>query len=287
MKESNLSVQISTKADIWKKIPLWIRSVLTGFTVNSIGVGAWVLLLMTVPSPWFLVVMALFLFVYLKYFSGSWWPVSNSEIRKQRFRKIKLSRAVWIWGLAGALLFVLITQSGLVITFRIMEFPAERFKAAYNLDSLPVGLAWVSLIMASLVAGICEEVGFRGYMQEPLEKRYGPVIGIAIVSAVFVVVHLHQAWAGPVLIHIFVVSALFGILAYKTQSIIPGIIGHTLLDIINFSYWWSDIAGKFERQPIAITGVDVHFITWSLLFSGGLALFFLAMKRLTPVRKEM
>lgn len=287
MKESNLSVQISTKADIWKKIPLWIRSVLTGFTVNSIGVGAWVLLLMTVPSPWFLVVMALFLFAYLKYFSGSWWPVSNSEIRKQRFRKIKLSRAVWIWGLAGALLFVLITQSGLVITFRIMEFPAERFKAAYNLDSLPVGLAWVSLIMASLVAGICEEVGFRGYMQEPLEKRYGPVIGIAIVSAVFVVVHLHQAWAGPVLIHIFVVSALFGILAYKTQSIIPGIIGHTLLDIINFSYWWSDIAGKFERQPIAITGVDVHFITWCLLFSGGLALFFLAMKRLTPVRDDM
>ena len=52
------------------------------------------------------------------------------------------------------------------------------------------------ILVVSLVAGICEEIGFRGYMQTPLEQKYGPVAGISITSLVFVVVHLHQTWAG-------------------------------------------------------------------------------------------
>ena len=47
-----------------------------------------------------------------------------------------------------------------------------------------------------LVAGITEEVGFRGYMQVPLEQKYGPGIAVLLVSLVFVVAHLNQAWAG-------------------------------------------------------------------------------------------
>ena len=266
----------------WNKLPLWIRAIIIGFTVNTIGVGFWVFVIYTVPSPWFLIVMTVFLVIYVKYFSGTWFPSLNSKIRRQRFRDIKLTKNVWIWGVSGALLFVLISQSSFVITFRFLEFPAEQFKAAYNLDSLPVSLAWISLIMASLVAGICEEIGFRGYMQQPLEKKYGPGAAIAITSTVFVLVHLHQAWAGPVLIHIFMVSVLLGILAYRTRSLIPGIIAHTLLDVFNFSYWWSDLAGKFERQTLQITGIDLHFITWCMLFLVGSSVFFLVMKYVKP-----
>jgi membrane protease YdiL (CAAX protease family) len=94
----------------------------------------------------------------------------------------KMSAAVWKWGLAAAMLIVVIWQSGMVLTFRIVEFPAEAFTAGYNLEARPLWLAWLMVIMSSLVAGICEETGYRGYMQVPLEERYSPGVAITIVS---------------------------------------------------------------------------------------------------------
>jgi len=121
-------------------------------------------------------------------------------------------------------------------------------------------------MMGSVVAGICEETGFRGYMQLPLEKKYGPVAAIIITSIVFTLIHLSHSWAAPILPHIFFASVLLGILAYKTGSLIPGIIGHSILDIFDYSVWWSDIAGGFHKQTIFRTGADFHFTIWSLIF---------------------
>jgi hypothetical protein len=51
---------------------------------------------------------------------------------------------------------------------------------------------------------------------------------------------------------------LLGILANKTGSPIPGIIGPSILDIFDYSVWWSDIAGVFHRQTVLVTGMDGH-----------------------------
>jgi membrane protease YdiL (CAAX protease family) len=140
--------------------------------------------------------------------------------------------------------------------------------------------------MASLVAGICEETGLRGYMQVPLERHYGSGVGITIVSTVFLVFHLNQAWAIPILLHIFALSALLGILAYASRSLIPSMIGHTVMDIFNFSYWWTDIAGRFEMQTIAETGIDYHFIVWSLIFGASIVLFFCTARKTMAIRQQ-
>jgi len=142
------------------------------------------------------------------------------------------------------------------------------------------------IIMASLVAGICEEIGFRGYMQGPLEERYGPVAGITIVSILFTVFHLNQAWAGPVLFHIFAISALFGVLAYASGSLIPSIIAHTIMDIFNFAFWWTDLAGGFKLQTIAVTGIDPLFIVAVIGFIASLVLFFWVTRKLVALRKQ-
>ena len=134
--------------------------------------------------------------------------------------------------------------------------------------------------MASLVAGICEEVGYRGYMQTPLENKYGPVAGISITVIVFVVVHLHQAWMSDVLVQMTVISFLIGILAYATNSLLPGIIAHVTLDIVNFSYWWSDVAGTFERKPISMTSIDNHFIITVMVVLLSMILFTVAIRKL-------
>ena len=133
--------------------------------------------------------------------------------------------------------------------------------------------------MSSLVAGICEEIGYRGYLQAPLEKKYNLRTANIITSVVFVIIHLHQAWAAPVILHIFLISMALGYLAQTFSSLIPGIIAHSIFDIFNFSYWWSDVLGEFTRKPISITGIDSHFILTILMFMFSLIAFFGIIKK--------
>ena len=268
----------------WMKVPLVIRSILSGFSVNTLGVGTWVLLIMFVPLPWSIVAMTIILILFWMYFSGKWKPSNTQAFRRFCIRQISLKRQVWIWGLMASIFLFLFLNSGLILTFRFVEFQPETFKTATYLNDLPVWTAWSVILMASLVAGICEEIGFRGYMQAPLEQKYGSVVAISITSLVFVVVHLHQAWATGILVHIFVISFMIGYLAYSTNSLIPGIIAHFTFDIVNFSYWWSDVVGTFEHNPISITGVDKHFTITLIVVLLSTILFIAAIRKLLKMK---
>jgi len=177
--------------------------------------------------------------------------------------------------LVAALLFVLIVQASFVVTFCLIPFPAERFTADYKqLGSMPLWTAWALIVMSSIVAAICEETGFRGYMQGPLQKRYGPKTAIILTSILFTLIHLSHRWAAPILPQIFFASVLLGLLAWRSGSLIPGIIGHAILDIFDYSFWWTTIAGKIDRRTIFETGVDGHFIVWTLLLAAACRAFF-------------
>jgi len=273
----------------WERIPIVARAIVVGFLVFAIvGSVAWTAIVILIPAPWSIGAMAIVLWVYLRYVSGSWWPKATTESRRARFRATKLPMRVWKWSLIAALLAAVLLESSLVVAFRIIEFPAEAWALAYDFADAPIWQVWLFILMAALVAGITEEVGFRGYMQVPLEGRYGPAIGITIVSIVFVVAHLNQAWAGGggILIMLFGISAVWGVLARVSGSLIPGIVSHTVADIANFSYWWTDVAGAFDKRPISETGIDSHFILWIAVFVASLALFALAARRTAAARQE-
>jgi membrane protease YdiL (CAAX protease family) len=285
MKQSTISNQIAFGC---KKLPLILRSVVTGFIVSAIGITIWSIFLITIAPPWSILPMIPSLWAYLRFFSGSWGLKKSSSERKFNFRLIKLSPTVWKWGIAAAILFVIIVQASFVITFRLIDFPSEIFTADYKvLDSMPLWVAFAVLIMSSIVAGICEETGFRGYMQAPIEKKYGQTTAIVITSIIFMLIHLSHSWVPPILPHIFFASVLLGILAYKTGSLIPGIIGHSILDIFDYSVWWSDITGGFHKQTIFKTGIDIHFMVWFLIFILALFIFFMSIGRLNKEEQKM
>lgn len=265
----------------WHRLPLILRAIITGFAVSTVGVFTWSLMGTTLPLPWPFILMLVFLWAYISFFSGRWGSKHSQEKRRSLFRRTKLSPRLWGLSLSAAAMIVLIEQSGLVITFRLMEFPADKFLEEYEfIKLLPTWVGWLVIIMISAVAGICEEIGFRGYMQVPLEKRYSPLFAIAIVSLVFVLVHLHQAWSGPILVHIFLISVLFGSIAYYSGSLIPGIIAHFLMDICNFSFWWTDLGGQFNRQTIHQSGIDTQFILWLLALFLGVIFFVILLRRI-------
>lgn len=277
----------SVLSGFWRRVPLAIRAIVTGVLVAEIGITTWMASLILVPGIWPLVIMGGVLWAFCAYFSGRWWPKATAESRRDRFRALKLPRAVWTWGLAAAMLFVVVSQSSFVLTFRIVEFPAELFNQGLGFDDIPPWIAWMFIVMSALVAGICEEIGFRGYMQVPLEKRYGPGVAIAITSLMFLLLHLNQAWAPPLLLHIFALGALFGILAYAAGSLIPSIVAHVVMDVFSFAYWWSDVAGKFDMRTLAETGIDTHFVVWSFVFGTSLVLFLWATHKANVTRQLM
>jgi membrane protease YdiL (CAAX protease family) len=118
------------------------------------------------------------------------------------------------------------------------------------------------VIVSAASAGICEETGFRGYMQRPIEQRHGPFVAILISSTFFMLVHLTKSWSmiGMVPI-VFGAGVLLGLLAYASQTLVFCMIGHTIMDIGLFAYWWTQIAGTFSQKPIFVSGADRAFVT--------------------------
>jgi len=257
--------QTSSFAKVSQRTPVLLWAILMIVLVGIVGANGISVFLGALPFPLSLIAMLAYLFLYWKFFSGSWGPKKTAETRKEYFRAGRLSPMLWKWSVLLTAVFVLVFQSSLVVTFRLIQFPADRFNQGFGLESQPLWIAWAVIIIAALSAGLTEETGFRGYGLVPLQKRYGQVLANIMISGMFVLFHLNQAWAPPLLLHLFVLSFVIGQIAYVTGSLLPGIFAHTVLDIVNFSYWWTDIAGKFEYQPIAITGIDLHFLAWLVL----------------------
>jgi membrane protease YdiL (CAAX protease family) len=255
--ETNPQPQPSGITRIWQRIPVLIRAILMMFVIGILGANGIALFSIALKPPISLIVIFVYLFLYWKFFSGSWGPKKTAEIRKKYFRAGRLSPKVWKWSLLLAILFALVFQSSLVVIFRLFQFPAELFDQGFGFESLPLWMAWAIIFLAALSAALTEEVGFRGYSQVLLEEHYGPFLGILITTVLFVLLHLNQAWALPAFVQLIAAGLFAGVFAYASGSLLPGIISHFIIDVVNFSYWWSDIAGKFEYEPIAITGVDL------------------------------
>ena len=271
----------------WERIPVVVQAVVCGYLVFAIaGIAAWIAVLVFIPVPWSMVIMWVVLLVYLKYFSGSGWPKSTSEARAENFRTTKLSGSTWLWSLFTALIIVVVIESSLMVTFRIVAFPADAWDLGIDYKVFPLWQVWLYIILMASVAGITEEVGFRGYMQVPLEKRYGPVKGVILVAIFFMVFHLNQAWAPFVLLHLFAFGTLWGILAYTSGSLIPGMISHIIADIFSFSYWWTDVAGAFNKRPITETGLDSQFFIWLLILFASITLFVGGTRRILASRRS-
>jgi membrane protease YdiL (CAAX protease family) len=264
----------------WNRLPVLFRSIITGFFVSTLGVTVWAINLTFVPKPWFLISMLIPLWLFWKFFSGGLAIKRSSTTRALSFRSIKLSKNVWKWGLLAAILFVVIVQFSFLITFRLLDMPSGYASGYPIVETMPKWLAFSTIIISSVVAAICEETGFRGYMQVPLEKRFGMIPAIMIVSVVFTLIHLNRVWAAPVIPNIFFASLLLGLLAYKTGSLVPGIIAHSILDVFDYSFWWTNLLGKWEGTTIFKTGLNLHFIGSFAIFGMAIIGFFWAIRKI-------
>jgi membrane protease YdiL (CAAX protease family) len=258
-----MNVKEALPITMWRRLPVLVRSIVSGFFVFFVlasGYGALVIPNMALsPSiPWSVPLGLLYLWVVFRYFNGSWKPSSTSTARAGSMRARRLSRSEWKAALAAAfpvmIFFIVVT----IISYRLIEVPADDFA----MPELPWWSLYSALIMVSIVAGVSEECGFRGYMQGPLEKRYGPVVAIGIAAVFFWLAHLNHASGVARAPALIVMGASLGALSYCARSIWPAIVAHATADTIVFTGSTADIGLHELWFPVLLndSGVDTLFV---------------------------
>lgn len=281
------SVALETRTGFWARLPVALRAIVSGLSVGLIAANVWPFLLVKLGMPLGALAEAAFLAIYVGWASGRGWPRATSAARSSAFRTGPLSRAQWIWGLIAALSIAASVHAALVVLFRIVPFPVAEFHRDYAFPITSLALKWVAIVLAAASAGICEETGFRGYMQRPLEGRYGAFIAILVSSFFFGLLHLQKSWdIGGMIPLVFFAGVLYGLLAWASNSLIPGMIGHTVMDIGMFSYWWTGVAGTFSARTIAETGIDQPFIVACVVLGLLLLTALSAIVRLRGLRRD-
>ena len=268
------------------KLPVVIVATVKGVLIGLLAANVWPILIALIGMPIGAIAEAFFLAAYFWWAGGGGPPSATKVARAAAFRRGSLTRAQWLWGLFAAISFAVAIHALLVVLFRIVPFPV----AAFHEFSFPAARRiepWLAIATAAISAAICEETGFRGYMQQPIEKRHGAFIAVLLSSALFTVVHLSHSWAIPGMVPIvFVAGVLLGLIAWASGSLVPGMIGHTLMDIGLFGYWWSGFAGTFSAKTIGLTGIDGPFVIATALASAALLLTLIAIVRLRRLRRS-
>jgi uncharacterized protein len=94
------------------------------------------------------------------------------------------------------------------------------------------GVEMMLFLVLSVSAGICEELVFRGYLQQQFARMGRRVwAGVALSALVFGGAHGYEGIAGIVLISVY--GAMFGVLALLRRGLRTGMIAHAWHDSIS------------------------------------------------------
>jgi membrane protease YdiL (CAAX protease family) len=266
-------VAMSHPMRLCTKTPLAIRAIILGLAVLFAGVFPWSALAalnLTYGSsvPWAVPVMGAYLVGLFLYLHGWGWPRSTSQSRRSNLRARGLPARVWFWSLVAGGCAAIGLLALFSVSLRLGQVPAAAFDGYARLARYPPWTVVPCLVMAAIVAGAVEEAGFRGYMQAPLERRYGPAMAIAIVAVVYFLAHFAPVSALPGFV---LGAAAWGLLAYLSGSIWPGVILHSLVDTASFLWAWTyaDEAKALAESAARKIPLDATFY----LLAGGALLF--------------
>ena len=246
---------------LWARLPLSLRAIISGLLIALVAANVWPLLLLNLGALLAALAEATFLAFYVWWCGGGGPPRTMQSSRAVAFRPGALSPGQWAWGLLAALFFATTVHASIVVLFRLVPFPAELFRRGYDFSFIPsLPLKWPD--RTATRTAYCH----RHFL------------------AIFCVLHLTKAWAVVGMVPIvFGAGLLLGLLAWSSRSLIPSMVGHVVMDIGLFAYWWTGIAGTFSARPISETGVDRFFSLACAVFVLALLVVLVALSRLRKI----
>jgi membrane protease YdiL (CAAX protease family) len=185
-------------------------------------------------SPWAAAATACWLIVMLVWLSGRGWPRRTSAFRRFHCRLWRPQPGAWSGDGLATILSLICAMVGLSVVYVVIG--ASR--PPVDVSAYPTtAVRFSALLMGPAVAGVVEEMAFRGYMQSHLE-RIGPTFAILVTSTAFTLLHATHglAYLLAVAPGFFLASVVYGYLALKSGSILPGMALHFAGDLA-FAYF--------------------------------------------------
>jgi membrane protease YdiL (CAAX protease family) len=147
------------------------------------------------------------------------------------------------------------------LTPRLADIPRNAFKLPIDFAAYPPWMVVSILLCISVVAGVAEEMGYRGYMLSGIQRRFGWIAGTLVTGFIFFMDHhLGHAYATYAFLPFFMlISALHALLVFFSGSIRPSVVLHAAFDfcVIPVQY---GVIGAIPVSPIRTTGIDTSFI---------------------------
>jgi membrane protease YdiL (CAAX protease family) len=185
--------------------------------------------------PWSVAAMALVLWLLWQYLGGRWSPRCTSESRKRALRANPVSGSVLISALLAGVLSIIALAGLWIVFFRLVKTPANVLDDPSKYPLLTVVLI---VSMSSLVSPIVEEIAFRGYCQQILERHFSGKTAVILSSLLFMLAHANHGWYWSKLSVYFLAGVVFGTIALLTNSILTSLPVHIFGDLTFFILIW-------------------------------------------------
>jgi membrane protease YdiL (CAAX protease family) len=214
-------------------------ALLMGLTIALMGTLPWVGLIRlnareNPESPWAAATTACWLILMLVWLSGRGWPSRTSAFRRFHCRLWRPEPGAW----SGENLITILSLMAAMVGLSVIYVLMGATQPPVDVSPYPTtAIRFSVLLMGPLVAGVVEETAFRGYMQSYLE-RIGPTFAILVTSVAFTLLHATHglAYLLSVAPGFFLASVVYGYLAQKSGSILPGMALHFAADLA-FAYF--------------------------------------------------
>jgi membrane protease YdiL (CAAX protease family) len=136
-----------------------------------------------------------------------------------------------LWGLLASLPMLL----GLVLSVRYPVGPLRPLRDLTQELVVPMfrNCSMADMAIIAVLAGVGEELLFRGVVQEAIAHRFGPIVGLAAASVLFGLMHpLSRDYA----VLTGLVGVYLGGLFLATGSLVAPIVTHAVYDFVALVY---------------------------------------------------
>jgi membrane protease YdiL (CAAX protease family) len=179
------------------------------------------------------------------------WPRGTSEARLRYLRARRVSGPAFAWAMLAGVLSIAALTGYWIVMFQLVKMPANVLPDMSKYPLLTIALVGM---MASLVSPLTEEAAFRGYCKVILEREFRAPAAVVVSSVLFALAHFTQGFFWPKLLVYFLAGLVFGVTAYLTNPILPGIAVHILAGMTFFAPGLAARSLRYPPLPSALLG---------------------------------
>ena len=147
----------------------------------------------------------------------------------QRLGLVRGRWPIWSWLAVGAVSPLVGIISGLFLSLFVEESDSLRNMNEIFRDHGTNGFFLPLAFMIGVTPALCEELLFRGYIQQRLTRSFRPLWGIVISSFLFAAFHMD--WVH--VLAVFPLGLFLGWATWRSGSLLPAMVGHFVNNFVS------------------------------------------------------